>query len=397
MAVALVLPVTISMNLGDSAAIAASSKISKIITFAPGTSKLTNLAKATLYSQFEKMRLSPSVSVVGYTSFATPKAKITRNSLARATAIKQYLASLGLTVKISAYSGGRTSKFTKPAVADRAVISFSPTPGLLWIQDFNEPRGTSPRAADFTGLNGDGCDELGLCSYGTGEMEYNDPSAATTDGQGNLVIHTENVDGTWISERLWTAQKVAFEYGDLEIRAKFPGGSFNWPAIWMLGNNYAPPNQAFGTTQWPTSGELDIAEGLGGNSVVQGTLHGLDSSTGADWNWGGGVTAAAPLVDVSGAYHTWGIQSMPNQVIFSMDGVEYCRDSFDGYGVTQDFANGATTYFDSKSNWPFNEAFFLILNNAVPAGTNQPNGTASDFKIDWIHYSTYMGFGRLVR
>ncbi len=395
--IALVSTTTISIGGAVSSAEAATSTVSKTITFAPGTSKLTSLAQATLYSQYEKMRLAPAVSIIGFTSFSTAKTKINKNGLARANAIKGYLKSLGLTVPISVASGGLSSKFAKAAVADRATVSFTPTPGLLWIQDFNEARGTAPSARDFTGLNGDGCDELGLCTYGTGEMEYNDPSAASTDGQGNLVIHTTKVGGTWISARIWTAQKLAFQYGDLEIRAKFPTGSFNWPAIWMLGNNYAPPNQVFGTTQWPTSGELDIAEGLGGNSVVQGTLHGLASINGGDWNGGGGVTAAAPLSDVSGAYHTWGIQSMPNLVIFSMDGVEYCRDAFDGRGVTQTFANGASTYFDSHSNWPFNQPFFLILNNAIPSGVNQPDGTSSDFKIDSIRYSNFMGFGQVVR
>jgi len=377
-------------------AVAANTAKVATITFAPGTTKLTISAKATLGSLFEQMRLAPSLSVVGYSSQTTKKKYVATYAMARAQAVRQYLLGLGLTINISATSGGLSPKSVKAKVADRATLAFSPTPGLLWTQDFNEPRGAAPSAKDFTGLNGDGCVELGLCNYGTGEIEFNDPSAVATDGQGNLVIHTTLQNGTWISERLWTAQKTAFLYGDLQIRAKMPVGSFNWPAIWMLGNNYQPPNKSFGSAQWPDSGELDIAEGLDGNSNVRGTLHGLDPIHKVAWNWGGGVSARAPLGDVSGDYHTWGVQSMPNVVIFSMDGVEYCRDTFDGNVVTQELADGSTNYLSSPNSWPFNQPMLLILDNAIPAGTNAPEGTSSEFKIDWIHYSTFMGLGQVV-
>ena len=372
-------------------------KGSTVVTFEPGSTKLSPAAKSVLTSMIEPMRLAKTIEITGFSAIKTKKINVRRDALLRASAIRSFLKGKGISPTFSLINGGYSSRYLKASVADRAIVTVSATPGLLWAQDFNDPKGIAPSAYDFSSLVGDGCQQLGLCSYGTGEIEYNDKSAAATDGVGNLVIHTSKSNGLWTSARLWTAQRVAFEYGDLEIRAKLPAGSFNWPAIWMLGNNYAPPNQIFGDTQWPNSGELDIAEGLGGNSVVQGTLHGFDSSTHGDWNGGAGMTALAPLNDISGAFHTWGIKWLPNLVIFSMDAVEYCRDAFDGKVVTQIVAGGATNVFDSKSNWPFNQPFFLILNNAVSAGANAPDSTSSDFKIDWIHYSSFNGFGRVIR
>ena len=372
-------------------------KVTRVITFAVGSTKLSVKAKASVAGMIEPMRLAQKIEIVGYASAKTPNRKVRSDALARANAVKSFLKTLGITPSVSIKSGGISPRSVNAAAADRAVVSFAQTPGLLWAQDFNEPKGSAPSVYDFSSLTGNGCEQLGLCTYGTGEIEINDKSAAATDGLGNLVIHTSKMNGIWTSARLWNAQKVAFEYGQLEIRAQLPAGDFNWPAIWMLGNNYAPPNQSFGQTEWPASGELDIAEGLQRNSAVQGTLHGLDINTGGDWNGGAGVTGIAPLVDVSGAFHTWGIKWLPNQVIFTMDGQEYCRDTFDGRLVHQQMANGYVGDFDSKSNWPFNQPFFLILNNAIPWGTHAADGTTSEFKIDWIRYSSLGGFGRVIR
>jgi len=304
---------------------------------------------------------------------------------------------LGLSITVATKSGGYSSRYLKAAVANRVVLSYTVSnPNLLWVENFNQPKGTAPNASVFSALTGNGCQELGLCNYGTGEIEYNDPSAAFTDGSGNLVIHAEKQNGSWVSARIWTAQKLAFQYGTLEIRAKLPAGNFNWPAIWMLGDNYQPPNQSFGTTQWPASGELDIAEGLAQNSVVQGTIHGLDIG-GGPWRGGAGLTALALEGDISGTFHTWGISWQPNLIIFTMDGVEYCRDTYDGTMILQHFANNSQQVFNTQVAWPFNQPLFLILNNAIWAGASAPDGAKSDFLIDSIRYSKFNGYGALTR
>ena len=237
----IIAPVAVSQNSANAAA-PVGSAVNLVVTFAPGTAKLSAAAKTALSAKVEQMSLAKSVSIVGYSSTTTKKSKVASDALARAKSVRGYLTALGLTVSTTIKSGGYSSRFLKTAVANRVALSFTPTPGLLWVQDFNESAGTLPSAKYFTGLSGNGCQELGLCNYGTGEKELNDPAAAKTDGAGNLVISTQKYNNVWSSARIWTAQKLAFQYGKLEIRAKMPAGNFNWPAIWMLGNNYAPPN-----------------------------------------------------------------------------------------------------------------------------------------------------------
>lgn len=353
---------------------------------------LTDAGKASLMSQRSGLEIAGSVTLTGFSATGTTKAISEARNLQRTGAVATFLQRLGITAPVTQVSGGFAKLASQGCDCNTVLIETAAKSGLIWAREFNQPRGTVIDGTSFWGLHGNGTQELGLPSYGTGEIELNDPLFATTDGSGNLRIHTERISGSWRSARIWTAGKVAFQYGRLEIRAKFPDGSFNWPAIWMLGKNYAPPNRSFGTTQWPSSGELDIAEGLGANSVVQGTLHGPDRN-GNGWAGGAGVTGVAPLGKISSGFHVWGIDWKPNQITFTMDGTAYATDTFDGKYVTQVLPGGDKKVFDSAGNWPFNQPFFLILNNAVLPGSNQANGTNSDFLIDYVRYSTLEGLG----
>jgi len=281
-----------------------------------------------------------------------------------------------------------------------SAVYVSPTPipsgSPLWAQDFNEASGTSPSSSVWTPLIGDGYDQLGFYNYGTGEIEMNSASAAKTDGTGNLVITAKKQNGTWTSARIWTQGKVNFQYGRLEARMKFPVGSFNWPAFWMLGSNYQPPNNYFGDTPWPNSGEIDIAEGLGGNSVNRSTLHGNNPGTYRDWNNGGGVSLLSPLSDLSSSFHTFGMLWKPNVLAFTIDGVEFGRNTLVGNNIIQTVQGVELGRFNSGGVWPFNKPFMLLLDNAItPDSANLPDGTSSKMLIDWIHYSTYEGYGSI--
>jgi len=269
-----------------------------------------------------------------------------------------------------------------------------PTTGLLWSEEFNGARGRQPDASRWTSLLGDGNEQLGLWRFGTGELEWNVPEAAATDGKGNMVITTTRTGDTWTSARYWTQGKVNFKYGKIEARIKMPAGSWNWPAFWMLGSNYSPPNQSFGTTGWPMSGEIDIAEGLHGNVDYSSTIHANVKDTTSPWNGGGGLSVASNLQNPSNGYHTFGMLWKPNMIAFTVDGVEIARNTFDGQFVSQNAGGIDWNFFNSEGVWPFNKPFFLIMNNAVePNAGNEANRTTSHMKVDWIRYSTYEGYG----
>jgi beta-glucanase (GH16 family) len=55
---------------------------------------------------------------------------------------------------------------------------------------------------------------------------------------GNLKI-TAKSRTSYTSARLKSENKFRFTYGKVEVRAKLTTGAGTWPAIWMLGENYA--------------------------------------------------------------------------------------------------------------------------------------------------------------
>jgi hypothetical protein len=394
-ATALVAALTLIGSGQTDAASAVTPRVSFNIQFGSGSSQLSAASRQVLTAKINEMQQATVVSLTGYAKGKKSSAALRKLGQSRTDAVKALLTSAGLLASVNTSAKGYDSKYKNTKNADRVYISYVPEGGMIWADDFDQAAGTSPNPAVYSALLADGSQQLGLPTFGTGEIEHNFPDAAYQDGNGNLDIHTTLTNGIWTSARIWTAQLQTFQYGKLEIRAKFPTGNFNWPAIWMLGANYAPPNHSFGTTPWPASGEIDIAEGLGGNSVDQATLHGLDIDCNCAWNGGGGVTAVAPLQNISASYHVWGMQWQPNQVQFTMDGSVFVTDSFDGTTVTQTFANGSKSYYNSRGVWPFNQPFFLILNNAVPAGSHAANGATSDLLIDYVHYSRFNGYGQL--
>jgi len=285
-------------------------------------------------------------------------------------------------------------------LANNSVPTPTPTPiatSLLWSAEFNEATGTKPDSTIWSPLIGNGYAQLGFYNYGTGEIESNSADAVLTDGNGNLAITTQKQGGVWTSSRIWTQGKLSFQYGNIEARIKYPVGSFNWPAFWMLGSNYQFPNNRAGSVPWPNSGEIDIAEGMQNNQVSQSTLHANNVGSNGDWRGGAGLTSTAPLTNISSDFHTYGILWEPNSIAFTLDGVEFARNTYRSGNIYQSINGGPEQLTGINGSWPFNNPFFLILDNAVPAGTVAADGASSQMLIDWIHYSTYKGNGSVTR
>ena len=83
----------------------------------------------------------------------------------------------------------------------------------------------------------------------------------------------------------------------------------------------------------------------------------------------------------------------PNSIAFTLDGIEFARNTYRSGNIYQSINGGPEQGAGINGDWPFNKPFFLILDNAIPAGTNAPDGTSSRMLIDWIHYSSYKGNG----
>jgi hypothetical protein len=110
-----------------------------------------------------------------------------------------------------------------------------------------------------------------------------------------------------------------FTYGTIKVRAKFPGGSGAWPAVWLLGADCQQPNWlTTSTCNWPYSGsqEIDLAEILDGNltSVNEGTY--LNGSR---------PDCRAPTTAVNQNWHVYTLAWSASELLFRIDGIATCR------------------------------------------------------------------------
>jgi beta-glucanase (GH16 family) len=195
-------------------------------------------------------------------------------------------------------------------------------------------------------------------------------------GSLNIVAKKENYTDQGITKEYTSARlnsKFAFKYGRVDIRAKLPIGSGTWPAIWMLGKNvnedggYFDP--AYGTTDWPACGEIDIMEhGIFPSqsiNYVQSTLH-TPSSNGNSVN-NGGISAS----DLQNSYHVYSMNWSPYQISFLLDNVVY-------YTYNPAVKNANT--------WPFDKDQYLLLDVAMGgiAGAIPANFNQATMQIDYV-------------
>jgi len=96
-----------------------------------------------------------------------------------------------------------------------------------------------------------------------------------------------------------------FQYGYMEMRSKFPPGKGLWPAFWLLPTDGS----------WPP--EIDAMEWQGGTPTIDyATIHWQDKQGHHRQNG----TAYDTGVDLSAAYHTYGVDWQPDVVTWYFDG-----------------------------------------------------------------------------
>lgn len=158
----------------------------------------------------------------------------------------------------------------------------------------------------------------------------------------NAVIPGDNVP--YHSGGIQTRGKFDFRYGMVQVRAKFTQGQGSWPGIWMI-----PASNTYGT--WPNSGEIDIMEHVNYENVVHHTLHNASVSLG-----GGGLGHASSF-NVN-QYNIYAMVWTPDYIEFYVNGV-----------WTHKFNRPTNSTW---SNWPYDQPFYLILNQSGGAGWPGP-------------------------
>lgn len=227
-----------------------------------------------------------------------------------------------------------------------------PSMSLKWSDEFD---GDQLNTGDWTYEIGDGCPDL--CEWGNNELQdYSDSDSNSKVENGKLIITARKNGGDYTSARIKTQDKVEFQYGRIDVRAKLPKGQGIWPAIWMLGAN-------IDQVSWPMSGEIDIMELVGHEpETVHGTVHFDD---------GGYKTSTGDTELSSGTYsdqfHVYSLVWEKNQIRWYVDNELFHNFSASGLNV-----------------YPFNAPFFFIMNVAVGGNWPGPPDQTTEFPQEMV-------------
>ena len=231
----------------------------------------------------------------------------------------------------------------------------APTWKLVFEDEFN-------RAGSFDSSKWSFCQRgnPAWAKYLTASSDY-----VSLDGS-NLVLRMDDkqVPGDAVpyhSGGIKTQGKFSFRYGKVEVRARFNRGKGSWPAIWMM-----PENDTYGG--WPNSGEIDIMEHVNNEVVMHQTIHNA-----AVTNASGGSTASKSTAYNSDDYNVYGM-------IWTKDKIEFYVNNTLNY--TYPKAENAT-----NKDWPFDQPFYLILNQSGGAGWPGPISNADlpfSMSVDWV-------------
>lgn len=298
--------------------------------------------------------------------------------------------------------GGGAETHTDPTVIEpqQPVSDWQ----MVWSDEFD---GTTINTANWT-------HEVDCWGGGNNEKQCyteNSENSYVSDGTLKLVAlpAEEGAELPYTSARMISKNKADFKYGRFEIKAKMPFGQGSFPAFWLL-----PTDEVYGG--WPKSGEIDILETVNlktvdGDGVVENNVHGT-LHYGKAWpdNVRSGSSYSLPnSVNPADDFHVYAIEWQEGEIRWYVDDYLYAtqRKSEVRYN-SKDQAVGLAhrgwfaEYFDQVSgeltthwdNAPYDQEFFMILNNAVGGdwaeNTNnmgidaQAFANGQTFEIDYI-------------
>ncbi len=179
----------------------------------------------------------------------------------------------------------------------------------------------------------------------------------------NPFTATDNVP--MITGGIETAGKFSFTYGKVECRIKTNPWSGNFPAFWMM-----PARSA----TWPEAGEIDIWEVIDAQTTTFHTVH-------TKWTYVlNNKTNPQSSFSLYGYtqenYHTLALEWDETSLTWYVDG------SYAGR-----YNKSTSTSALNQGQWPFDGAFYLILNQSVGDGSWAARADEShtyETKFDWV-------------
>ena len=159
--------------------------------------------------------------------------------------------------------------------------------------------------------------------------------------------------------------KFSFKYGKIEARVLTNPYTGNFPAFWLM-----PQDQSAG---WPSCGEIDIWEQIDSQNTAYHTVH-------SHWtydlhNTGNPRSSFNETVQMD-RYHTYGFEWTEQELRWYVDGRQVAS-----------YAKSADSNALAQGQWPFDKAFYIILNQSVGNGSWAANADVNhtyETRFDWV-------------
>lgn len=147
----------------------------------------------------------------------------------------------------------------------------------------------------------------------------------------------------YVTGGLYTRGKFNFKYGKVDICARLESAKGAWPALWML-----PDVEG---RKWPDQGEIDIMEHLNYDDSIYQTVHSNYTVTHGIKDNPPHSTRAA--IDRE-KYNVYSVEWSPEKIVWLVNDIPTFQ-----YDKLSDQAAL------DKGQWPFDEAFYLILSQQL--------------------------------
>ncbi|EAR02036.1 glycoside hydrolase family 16 protein [Maribacter sp. HTCC2170] len=201
-----------------------------------------------------------------------------------------------------------------------------------------------------------------------GNYMTSDPRCySLTDGKLSL-IGINNPDTIsdprpFLTGGIYTKGKFAFQYGKIEIRAKFESAKGAWPAIWMLSEQ-----SKYGA--YPRNGEIDIMEHLNYEDKVYQTTHSYYT---LELKQKKNPPYYTTVKCDTEKFNTYGLEWYPDKLVYTLNGKEsYTYPKIEGIDPSQ---------------WPFDQPFYLLIDQQLGGswvGDVNPKDLPVQMIIDWV-------------